>query len=50
MQRQRKHTSIAKEELLGYGVLNVFSVHGPCRRFIWDNEGRLLSVVEREAE
>jgi hypothetical protein len=38
------------EELLGYGVHNVFSVLGPCRSFIGDNEGRLQSVVEREAE
>jgi hypothetical protein len=43
MQRQRKHTSITIDELLGYDVLNVFSVRGPCRRFIGDNEGRLES-------
>jgi hypothetical protein len=47
---KRKHTSIIIEKLLGYGVLNVFSVRGPCRSFIWDNEGRLQSVVEQEAE
>jgi hypothetical protein len=50
MQRKRKHTSVTIEELLGYGVLNVFSVRGPCRRFKGDNEGRLQAVVEREAE
>jgi hypothetical protein len=33
------------EELLGYGVLNVFSVRGPCRRFIGDNDGRFQAVV-----
>jgi hypothetical protein len=50
LQRQHTHTSIKTEELLGYGVLSVFSVRGPCRRFIGDNEGRLQAVVEREAE
>jgi hypothetical protein len=51
MQRQCKHTSIAIEELLGYGVLNMlFSVRDVCRRFIGHNEGRLESVVEREAD
>jgi hypothetical protein len=50
MQRQRKHTSITIEKLLGYGVLNVFPVRGPCRSFIRDNEGRLQSVVEREVK
>jgi hypothetical protein len=44
------NTSIAIEELLGYGVLSVFSVRGSCRRFIGDNEGRLETVIEREAE
>jgi hypothetical protein len=50
MQRQRKHNSKTIEELLGYGALNVLSVPGPCRSFTGDNEGRLQSVVEREAE
>jgi hypothetical protein len=50
VKRQRKHNSITIEELLRYGVLNVFSVRRPCRRFIGDNESRLQSVVEREAE
>jgi hypothetical protein len=50
MQRQRKHTSMTIEELLGWGVLNVFSMRGPSRRFIGDNEGRLQAFVEREAE
>jgi hypothetical protein len=36
--------SITIEELLGYGVLSVFSVRVPCRRFIGDNAGRLQSV------
>jgi hypothetical protein len=44
MQRQPKHTSITIAELLGYGVLNAFSVRGPCRGFIGDNEGRLQSL------
>jgi hypothetical protein len=35
---------------LGYGVLNVFSVRGPCRRIKGDNEDYFQSVVEREAE
>jgi hypothetical protein len=30
---------ITIEELLGYGVLVVFSVRGACRRFIGDKEG-----------
>jgi hypothetical protein len=34
----------------GYGVLNVFSVRCPCRRFIGENEGHLKSVVEQEVE
>jgi hypothetical protein len=50
MQRQRKHTYITIEELLGYGVLYVISLRGPCRSFIWGNESRLQSVVKREAE
>jgi hypothetical protein len=50
MQRQRKHTSITIEELLGHGFLTVFSVRGPCRRLIEDNEGLLKSVVEREID
>jgi hypothetical protein len=50
MQWQRKHTSITIEELLGNGVLNVFSVPGPCQRFIGNNEGHLQSAVEQEAE
>jgi hypothetical protein len=36
--------------LLGYGVLIVFSVRGPCRNFEGNNESRLQSVVEREVE
>jgi hypothetical protein len=28
----------------------VFSVRGPCRSFVEDNESRLQSVVERESE
>jgi hypothetical protein len=47
MQRQRKHTSITIEELLGYGVLSVFYVRGLCQIIIGDNEDRLESVVER---
>jgi hypothetical protein len=41
---RRKHVSRR------YAVLSVCSVHGPCQRVIGDNEGRLQSVVEREAE
>jgi hypothetical protein len=41
MQPQRKYVSIAVEELLEYGFLNVFSVRDPCRRFMGDNEGRV---------
>jgi hypothetical protein len=48
MQRKRKHTSIKIEKLLGYGIFNVFSVRGPCRRFTGDKEGRLQTVVERK--
>jgi hypothetical protein len=40
MQRQSKHSFITIEKLLGHGVLNAFSVRGPCRSFIGDNEGR----------
>jgi hypothetical protein len=50
MQRQCEHTSIKIVELLGYRGLNVFSVGGPCRRFIGDNEGLLQSAVEQEVE
>jgi hypothetical protein len=50
MQRQRKHTSIKVQEFVEYAVLNAFSVRGPCRKCIRDNEGHLQSVVEREAE
>jgi hypothetical protein len=38
------------EDLQGYDVLSVFSVDGPWRSFIGDNEGRLQSVIELEAE
>jgi hypothetical protein len=41
MQLQSKRTSIIIDWFLGYGVLNVFSVRGPCRRFIKDSRGRL---------
>jgi hypothetical protein len=44
MQLQRKHASVKVEKLLGFGDLNVFSVHGPCRSFIGDTEGRLQSI------
>jgi hypothetical protein len=50
MQQQRIHASITIEELVGYGVLNVFSVGGPCRRFIGDTIGHLQSVVQQKAE
>jgi hypothetical protein len=40
----------SKHVFRGYGVISVFSVRGPRRRFIRDNESRLQSVVEREAE
>jgi hypothetical protein len=50
MQRKRKHAYITIGDLQGYGIRNVFSVRGQCRRFTGDNEGHLQSVVEREAE
>jgi hypothetical protein len=50
MKLQRKDTSITIQETLGYRVLNVFSVRGPCRSFIWDKESCLRSVIKRNAE
>jgi hypothetical protein len=44
------NTSIAVEELLVNGILNVFSVRGACRKFIGDKDERLESVTEQESE
>jgi hypothetical protein len=46
MKRKGRYTSTTREEFPVYGVLDMFSMRGPCRRFTGDNEGRLQSVVE----